>query len=117
MQDFEAHWINAATDCSNLWVSYHKSSQEHDPMYYDKIITVTRSIYIIKYPCPDGSFSVSPEPKQQLIKVDGNDVVLEMDGYQVVGAEWAADGHAYNLTLENMDLTAYTVVPLIAQIH
>lgn len=117
VKDFEAPWINVAPDCSNLWVSYHKYTQEHDTMYYDKIITVSRSIYIIKYPCPDGSIFVSPEHKQKLIKVDGNDVVLVMDGNEVVSAEWAADGYAYDLAFENMGLTAYSVVPLISQTH
>lgn len=117
VKDFEAPWINVATSCSNLWASYHKYTQEHDPMYYDKIITVSRSIYIIKYPCPDGSIFVSPEHKQKLIKVDGNDVVLVMDGNEVVSAEWAADGYAYDLAFENMGLTAYSVVPLISQTH
>lgn len=117
VKDFEAPWVNVAPDCANLWVSYHKYTQEHDPMYYDKIITVGRSIYIIKSPCPDGSIFVSPEAKQKLIKVDGNDVVLVMDGYEVAAADWAADGYAYSLSFENMGLTAQTVVPLIAQIH
>lgn len=117
VKDFEAPWINIAPDCSNLWVSYHQYTQEHDPMYYDKINTVGRSIYIVKYPCPDGAIFVSPESKQKLIKVDGNDVVLVMDGNEVVSAEWAADGYAYDLAFENMGLTAYTVVPLISQTH
>ena len=117
VKEFEAPWINVATGCSNLWVSYHKYTQEHDPMYYDRIITVGRSIYIVKYPCPDGSIFVSPESKQKLIQVDGNDVVLVMDGNEVVSAQWAADGYAYDLSFENMGLTAYSVVPLISQTH
>ena len=117
VKDFEAPWINVAPDCSNLWVSYHRYTQEHDPMYYDKIITVGRSIYIIKCPCPDGTVSVSPESKQKLIKVDGNDVVLVMNNTEVVEANWAADGYAYAVTFENMGLTAYSVVPILSQIH
>lgn len=117
VKDFEAPWISVATGSSNLWVSYHKYAQEHDPMYYDKIITVGRSIYIIKYPCPDGSIFVSPEAKQKLIQVDGNDVVLVMDGNEVVSAQWAAGGYAYDLSFENMGLTACSVVPLISQTH
>ena len=117
VKDFEKPWINIAPDCSNLWVSYHQYAQEHDPMYYDKIITVGRSIYIVKYPCPDGSIFVSPETKQKLIKVDGHDVVLEMEGNEVIEADWAADGYAYSLSFENMGLTAYTVVSVISQTH
>lgn len=116
-KDFEVPWINVAPDSSNLWASYHRYTQEHDPMYYDRIITVSRSISIIKYPCPDGSFFVSTETQQKLIKVDSHDVVLEMDGYEVVAAEWAADGYAYRLSFENMGLTASTVVPIVAQTH
>lgn len=117
VKDFEAPWINVAPDCSNLWVSYHRYTQEHDPMYYDKIITVGRSIYIVKYPCPDGAFYVSPEVKQKLINAGGNDVVLVMNNTEVVEANWAADGYAYSITFENMGLTPYTVVPIIAQTH
>lgn len=86
-------------------------------MYYNKIITVRRSISITKYPCPDGTFFVSPDAQQKLVKVDGSDVVLVMDGNEVISAEWAADGYAYDLSFENMGLTAYTVVPLISQTH
>lgn len=117
VKDFEAPWINVAPASSNLGASYYRYTQEHDPMYYDKIITVRRSIYIIKYPCPGGSIFVSDKAQRKLIKVDGHDVVLEMDGYEVVAAEWAADGYAYTLSFENMGLTASTVVPLIAQTH
>lgn len=117
VKDFEAPWINVATDSSNLWVAYHKYTQGHDPMYYNKIITVRRSISITKYPCPDGTFFVSPDAQQKLVKVDGSDVVLVMDGNEVISAEWAADGYAYDLSFENMGLTAYTVVPLISQTH
>ena len=117
VKDFEPPWINVAVDCSNLWVSYHKYTQEHDPMYYDKIITVGRSVSIIKYPCPEGTVFVSAASSQKLIQVDGNDVVLEMDGNEVVSAQWAADGYAYDLSFENMGLTAYSVVPVISQVH
>ena len=115
VKDFGDPCINVAPDSSNLWASYHKYTQEHDPMYYDKIINVTRSIYIIKCPCPDGSIFVSDEAQRKLIKVNGHDVVLEMDGFEVVSADWAADGYAYTLSFENMGLTANTVVPIISQ--
>lgn len=117
VKNFEPPWINVAVDCSNLWVSYHKYTQEHDPMYYNKIITVGRSVYIIKYPCPEGTVFVSAASSQKLIHVDGNDVVLEMDGNEVVSARWSADGYAYDLSFENMGLTAYSVVPVISQVH
>lgn len=117
VKDFEAPWINVAPDCLNLWASYRRYTEEHDPMYYDKIITVGHSIYIVKYPCPEGVVFVSPDNKQKLIQVDGNDVILTMDGVEVVGADWAAGGYAYSLSFENMGLTAYSVVPLISQTH
>lgn len=115
--DFEEPWINIAPDCSNLWVSYHKYTPEHDPMYYDKIITVGRHIYIVKYPCTDGLYYVSSGGDEKLIQVDGNDVVLVMENNEVVEANWAADGYAYTASFENTGLTAYTVVPVISQIH
>lgn len=115
VKDFQEPYINIAPDNLNLWVSYHRYTEEHDPMYFDKIITVSHSIYIVKSPCPDGVVDVSSDNKQTLIQVDGNDVVLTLDGVEVVGADWAAGGYAYSLTFENMGLTTYSVVPLISQ--
>ena len=78
---------------------------------------VDRSVYIVKYPCPDGVIFVSPDVKQKLIKIVDNDVILILNNTEVVEANWAADGYAYTVSFENMGLTAHSVAPILSQIR
>lgn len=117
VKDFEAPHVNIAQDSSNLWVIFRKYTLEHDPKYYDNIITVSKMISIQKYPSCGAPYYDAADYDTKLVNIDGRDVVLLLDNQEVVKAHWVADGFGYSVIFENCGLTAYTVVPVITSIH
>lgn len=117
IKDFEDPCINIAQDSSNLWVIFRKYTSEHDPKYYDNIITVSKMISIQKYPSYGAPYYDAADYDTKLVNIDGRDIVLLLDNREVVEADWVADGFGYSVIFENCGLTAYTVVPVLASIR
>lgn len=116
-KDFDDPCINIAQDSSNLWIVFRKDTPEHDPKYYDHIITVSKMISIQKYPSFGAPDYDPADYVTKLVNIDGRDVVLLLDNREVVEADWVADGFGYSVIFENCGLTAYAVVPVLASIR
>lgn len=115
-EEYATYLSNKGQESIRIW--YLNVVEEGNSIRTEEII-VRKQHHGVK---PEGSIPIEEREaerdtsREKTIQVNGNDVVLTMDGDNVASADWSVGIYDYALKIKGMDLTAEDAAAYIAQV-
>lgn len=122
-EEYATYLSNKGQESIRIW--YLNVVEEGNSVRTEEII-VRKQHHGVKpegsIPIPEGSIPIEEREaerdtsREKTIRVNGNDVVLTMDGDNVASADWSVGIYDYALEIKGMDFTAEDAADYIAQV-